>query len=78
MEAEAYQTSSMWEGELCAIREFNEQHETKKLSPIHMFRYTRVHQAAWNEQIYVFHDFNHPQYCQNITNVGDEYRQLQI
>lgn len=54
-------------GELCAIREFNEEHENKKLYPINMLKHTRVHQAPWNEQMYVMHDFTHPLYCKNIT-----------
>ncbi len=67
-----------WVGELCAIREFNEAHAHKKLSPIHMMRHTRVHQAPWNENVYVLHDFGHPQYCQNITPAGDKYRQIPL
>lgn len=60
-------------GELCAIREFNEEHEHIKLCPIHMLCQTRVHRSAWNEQMYVMHDFRHPLYCRNITP-GDEIR----
>jgi len=64
-----------WVGELCAIREFNETHQDRKLCPIHMFRYTRPRAASWNEQMYVLHDFNHPLYCSNITNPDIRYRQ---
>ncbi len=60
-------------GELCAIKEFNQEHEHKKICPIHMFRHTRVHQEPWNEQMYMLHDFRHPLYCQNVTPSGDEY-----
>jgi hypothetical protein len=56
-----------WIGELCAIREFNEEHESKKLAPIHMLQYTLPHLAAWQEQMYVLHDFEHPLYCRNLT-----------
>jgi hypothetical protein len=65
-------------GELCAIREFNGEHPHRKLCPIHMLRHTRPHQAPWNEQIYVFHDFLHPRYCQNITPAGDAHRQMPL
>lgn len=67
-----------WVGELRAIREFNDEHAHKKLCAIHMLRHTRPHQAPWNEQIYVLHDFEHPQYCQNLTPAGDAYRQMPL
>jgi hypothetical protein len=54
-------------GELCAIREFNEEHENLKLCPIHLLRNMRVHPEPWNEQIYILHDFRHSLYCRNIT-----------
>lgn len=54
-------------GELCAIREFNESHESLKLCPIHMLRHMRAHPDPWNEQMYVLHDFEHQLYCKNIT-----------
>jgi hypothetical protein len=67
-----------WVGELCAIREFNEAHTTKKLCPIHLLRHTRVHQAAWNDKMYVHHDFQHPLYCTMITPKGEQYTQLPL
>lgn len=69
---------NQYAGELCAIREFNQEHEYKKIDPIHLLRHTRVHPAAWNDQMYVFHDFKHPLYCQNITPSGDHHRQLAL
>ncbi len=65
-------------GELCAIREFNEAHESRKISPIHMLRHMRVHEEEWNEQIYVMHDFEHPAYCVNITPATEEHTQLHL
>lgn len=62
-------------GELCAIREFNEEHKDKKICPIHLLRYTRPYHDAWNEQMYVLHDFNHPLYCRNLTPRGEDARQ---
>jgi len=63
-------------GELCAIREFNEQHANTKLCQIHGLRYMRSHDASWHEQMYVFHDFRHPLYSVNITSPGDHHTQL--
>ncbi len=65
-------------GELGAIADFNEEYEYKKICPIHMLRHTRMHQAAWNEQMYVFHDFKHPLYCKNVTGSGDRYTQMPL
>ncbi len=63
-------------GELCAIREFNLENAHRKLCPIHGFRYTQPRKAAWNEGIYVFHNFRHPLYCANLT--PDEHSQLPL
>lgn len=57
-------------GELCAIREFNEQHEARKLLPLHLLRNIQPHPARWHDQIYVFHNFQHPLYCVNIAPAG--------
>ena len=65
-------------GELCALREFNEEHARMKVTPIHMFAYTRPHPAAWNEQTYVLHDYQHPLYCVNLTPKEERYTQLPI
>jgi hypothetical protein len=62
-------------GELCAIREFNEEHEHKKICPLHRLGRMRVQDVRWNDQIYVLHDFKHPFYCTNVTRSGDQYTQ---
>lgn len=54
-------------GELCAIREFNEAHDDRKLCPIHLLRHMQPHPASWHDQIYVMHDFGHPLYARNIV-----------
>jgi hypothetical protein len=64
-----------WVGELCAIREFNLEHETQKLAPIHMLQYTLPHAAPWQEQMYVMHDFTHPLYCTNLTEKTESHTQ---
>jgi hypothetical protein len=65
-------------GELCAIREFNQEQEFKKVCPIHMFRHMRAHAAAWNEQMYVLHDFKHPLYNRNVTPTGERHTQIPL
>lgn len=55
-----------WTGELCAIREFNEQRTEVKLCPLHLLRWMRAHPEPWNDQIYVLHDFHHPLYSVNL------------
>lgn len=51
-------------GELCAIREFNETHDTIKIAPDYMFREMRRVPMKWNMEIFTVHDFAHPQYNQ--------------
>jgi hypothetical protein len=53
-------------GEYLAIREFNEQNGLRKISKIPHLHRMRRYPADWNEQLYVFHDFEHPAYCTNI------------
>jgi hypothetical protein len=38
-------------------------------------RHTRLNPAPWNDQMYVMHDFAHPNYCENITPKDDAYTQ---
>jgi hypothetical protein len=61
-----------WTGELCAIREFNDEHKEIKLSPLHLLRWMRPHHEPWNEQIYVLHDFQHPLYSVNIMPKSEQ------
>jgi hypothetical protein len=49
-------------GELCAIREFNEAHETKKIAHLHGLEWMLPRRESWQLKIYVMHDFAHPQY----------------
>ena len=50
-------------GELLAISEYNRDHEHMKLCPMHLLRNTQQSPAWWHDQIYMLHDFQHPQYC---------------
>lgn len=65
-------------GELCAIREFNEEHDSLKVCPIHLLHHTLPHPYPWADAMYVFHDFRHPQYTGNITARNDASTQLRI
>jgi hypothetical protein len=65
-------------GEYAAIRDFNDRSAGKKISQMVNLRWTRARSRAWNEQMYVLHDFEHPLYCKNITPPGAEYRQLAL
>ncbi len=49
-------------GELCAIKEFNQTHETMKIAPHHMLSELRRVPMPWNKEIFFFHDFNHLNY----------------
>ena len=57
-------------GEYLAIREFNEQHARQKIAKIPHLHAMRRCPADSNEQLYVFHDFDHPAYCTNIRKNG--------
>jgi hypothetical protein len=57
-------------GELAAISEFNAAHATRKISQLLNLRLERPKPSRWNEQIYVFHDFEHPRYTTNIAPEG--------
>ena len=57
-------------GEYLAIREFNEHHPRQKIAAIPHLHRMRQYPADWNEQLYVFHDFDHPEYCTNIRRNG--------
>ena len=65
-------------GELCAIREFNQEHAEVKITPIQNLAWMRPHPARWNDQLFVLHDFRHPLYTKLITPPGDYYRQMKL
>ena len=56
-------------GELCAIKEFNENNQFKKIAKIYGLYSKRVYPRPWNEQIFCFHDFKHPKYNQSIVDL---------
>ena len=64
-------------GELCAIKEFNENNPNKKIAkPYGMFA---LRQQMWNEKIFVHHDFEHPQYSVGVDSEnGDAVDSLNL
>ena len=58
-----------------AINEFNEGESARKLAQIGGLTQSRRLPAPWNEQIYVYHDFEHPRYCDFI---GNPFRELPL
>jgi hypothetical protein len=57
-------------GEYLAIREFNDEHARQKICPIANLKIERPKAAPWNDQTFVFHDFDHPLYTKNIAPTG--------
>ena len=61
-----------------AVREFNAENEHRKIWPLHLLRHMRPQPAAWNDHMYVCHDFLHPRYVDNVTPAGDQHHQLPL
>jgi hypothetical protein len=59
-------------GERLAISEFNESCTTRKISPCYHLNRSVL---PWASQIFVYHDFAHPDYCRFIS---EENQQLPI
>jgi hypothetical protein len=57
-------------GELCAIREYNNENYKTKIVKINYFSWTRIYPKKWNDQIYVHHNFEHDLYKNMITPKG--------
>ena len=49
-------------GELLAIREFNEAHPDRKVCRIEQLRVHRPRWEIWQDRMYAFHNFAHPEY----------------
>jgi hypothetical protein len=64
-------------GELLAIREFNDEHEMRKIAKINGFRYKipPTHRR-WPDQMFALHIFDHPDYTKYIY--PDASRQLEL
>ena len=71
--SEALRAGSEYVGVLRAIGDFNDSNADKKIAKIPSLSVSRKIPAFWNEEIYVFHDFSHPKYCDFI---GNPHREL--
>ena len=69
--SDGFWANNKYVGELRAIDEFNEANSHKKIAKIPGLALSRKVPAYWNEQTYVFHDFNHPQYSDLIGRSSD-------
>lgn len=49
-------------GELAAVREYNENHTSRKIGKINALRHKRIIPAWWNDVMYVAHIFDHAKY----------------
>jgi hypothetical protein len=63
-------------GELCAIKEFNDSHESMKIAAPHMFKEMQRVPMKWNDEIFTFHDFAHPLY--NVCYRGERQMPLTL
>lgn len=58
---------SSFTGERLAVAEFNDAHTEQKISEaVHLKRANFL--GAWRDQIFIYHDFSHAQYCQLIES----------
>lgn len=55
-------------GELLAIREFNQQHEDRKIALIHGLIDHRIIKSSWCNAMYALHVFDHPLYNQYVPD----------
>jgi hypothetical protein len=65
-------------GEYLAINEFNSENRSKKICKVPHLHWMRDLAEAWNDKMYVFHDFEHPLYPANITEDRKQDRQLEL
>ncbi len=61
-----WELHSAFTGELAAVAEYNQAHPNRKIAPINGLAHKRRIPAAWNDQIFVAHDFEHPLYDRHI------------
>ena len=58
-------------GELLAIREFNQQHEDRKIALIHGLIHHRIIKSSWCNAMYALHVFDHPLYNHYVPDQQD-------
>ena len=62
-------------GERLAIQEFNAENANRKIAKVEQLRSNRSRWEYWQDQMYVFHDFLHPEYTRRVI---PEHRQLPL
>lgn len=68
---------SEFAGELLAIQEFNDQHPSKKIAANRSMRLYYPEQW-WADQIYIYHDYQHPQYNLYVADPDQVAHESQI
>jgi hypothetical protein len=63
-------------GELLAIREFNDAHADRKICRIEQLRSNRTAWEKWQERMFAFHNFSHPDYTRPLVSLADASSQL--
>ena len=76
--ADEYGCNNEFVGELCAIREFNCEHDSKKICLIHLLGKLVPLPQRWHEQTYVMHDFKHSLYCRNVVSEKNRLSQFPL
>lgn len=62
-------------GEHLAIAEFNEAHEHRKICRVEQLRLSRSRWESWQDRIYAFHDFLHPDYTTMVISGEGRHRE---
>jgi hypothetical protein len=65
-------------GELLAINEFNQSAADRKICRIEQLRTNRTCWEKWQERMFAFHDFAHPQYTRLLIPAADAGAQLPL
>lgn len=65
-------------GELLAINEFNERFSDRKVCRIELLRVHRFRWEKWQDRMFAFHNFAHPQYTQQVIPHGHADTQLPL
>ncbi len=59
---------SSFTGERLAISEFNCAYEEQKISEAFYLRSDHAYYGGWRNQIYIYHDFTHVDYCRFVNS----------
>jgi hypothetical protein len=63
-------------GELAAVETYNQLNAHKKIGQINYLRHKRKKPSAWNDQIYLFQDFEHSKYAEPVREKRNWKTQL--